>query len=114
MDRLQVDLISLDREDVAFDLLQERVLHYLQVLKTIETDLPCALSVGRRYLVQMSGLKSVLKNKIASIIERLLGRFSQNFTASATKYNFVSIIYQLVLMFRTGFVRIMRNSQIWH
>lgn len=75
-----------------FDLLNERVLHYRQILKRIEADLPSTLSVGQRYLVQMSGLKSVLKNKIDNIIDQLLARFSDNFTKSATTYvNIVQI-----------------------
>lgn len=81
-----MDLESLDKKDVDFDVLVERVLHYRQILKKIEADLPRTLSVGQRYLVQMGGLKSILKNKIASIIDRLLSRFSKNFTKSATKY----------------------------
>lgn len=75
----------MDKEGVDFDLLQERVEHYRQVLKRIETDLPCTLPVGRRYLVQMGGLRSALKNKIASVVDRLLVRFSRNFTSSATR-----------------------------
>lgn len=82
-----MDLEGLDNKlEVDFDLLQERVLHYRQILKRIEADLPCTLSVGQRYLVQMGGLKSALKNKIVSIIDQLLARFSDNFTSSATKY----------------------------
>ncbi|EFX78833.1 hypothetical protein DAPPUDRAFT_245739 [Daphnia pulex] len=41
------ELENLDQEGVDFDLLQERVQHYRQVLKRIETDLPCTLPVGQ-------------------------------------------------------------------
>ena len=75
---------SFDGGDTDFDKLTDRVIHYRQILERIEADLPCALPVGRRYLVQMGGLKSVLKNKITAIVERLLDRFSDSFTQSAT------------------------------
>lgn len=67
-----------------FDRIEERVIHYRTVLKRIEADLPGSLSIGRRYYVQMGGLKVALKARITSLIDLLLDQFSKNFTIAAT------------------------------
>lgn len=80
-----MDLETLERNGQdTFDYLEERITHYRQVLCRIETDLPPSLAVGRRYHVQLIGLKTALKSKIYSVIDQLLSHFSKNFTKAAT------------------------------
>ena len=82
-----MDLESLEKNDEdRFDYLEEKITHYRHVLCRIETDLPPVLAVGRRYHVQLIGLKTALKNKIYSVIDELLSHFSKNFTKAATLY----------------------------
>lgn len=47
-----------------FEELKKRVLHYRQVLKEIELNLPRSKSVGSRYLIQLGRLKSSLRSKV--------------------------------------------------